>query len=99
MEQERCSHLSQQVSGRSIAVAPAASTSGSRVSFLDVLTASIRRENTTRAWCEACHTYQLVTQARYLRNLPCVFSINAAVVLDDEMEYWRHDGMWTGFGI
>lgn len=62
-----------------------------RTSFCDVLVSSIRRENTTKAWCEKCGSYELITQTRYLRNLPSVLSINAATVLDEEIEHWRHE--------
>ncbi|KAH6566063.1 hypothetical protein BASA50_010163 [Batrachochytrium salamandrivorans] len=65
--------------------------------FLELLSSSINRGSSTRAWCDQCQKYQMVTQTRKLNGFPYILSLNSNISNDAESEIWLGEGPGTDF--
>uniref|UniRef100_T1JEQ0 PAN2-PAN3 deadenylation complex catalytic subunit PAN2 n=1 Tax=Strigamia maritima TaxID=126957 RepID=T1JEQ0_STRMM len=57
--------------------------------FSDILKRSLCLEQVTQAWCEKCEKYQPTTQARRLKNLPDILSINCGLDSPQSLSFWK----------
>lgn len=63
-----------------------------RVTFSQVLKRSVQREETGRAYCSRCRTYQLLQTRKTIHNIPAVLTINAVVTKQEHRLLWSTPG-------
>ena len=56
--------------------------------FTEVLKLSLSSSTQTKAWCEKCKRYNLLTQTKRPESLPTILNISANVVGEDDVEAW-----------
>ncbi|KAF1982126.1 PAB-dependent poly(A)-specific ribonuclease subunit PAN2 [Aulographum hederae CBS 113979] len=59
-----------------------------RVTFSQVLKASVERQEQTRGWCDRCKRYQLLNTRKSIERVPDVLMINAAVHSPEAKQLW-----------
>jgi hypothetical protein len=59
-----------------------------KLTFQEALQQSIHREISTKAWCDYCKKYQLLTQYKRLLRLPCILGVNANITNESDFACW-----------
>jgi PAB-dependent poly(A)-specific ribonuclease subunit 2 len=59
-----------------------------RISFSQVLKASVERQDQLRGWCPSCRRYQQLHSTRQIQAVPNVLMINAAVHSAEAKQIW-----------
>lgn len=59
-------------------------------SFLDLVRHSLRKEITTKAWCDNCKKYSVSFQEKYFENNPDVLNFHFGGLDEDELGFWEN---------
>jgi PAB-dependent poly(A)-specific ribonuclease subunit 2 len=59
-----------------------------KISFSQVLKASVERQDQMRGWCPSCRRYQQLHTSRQIQQVPAVLMINAAIHTAEAKELW-----------
>ncbi|KAI8801403.1 ubiquitin carboxyl-terminal hydrolase-domain-containing protein [Cladochytrium replicatum] len=82
---------SQPSSGLGVVTSAPGSGSHASSTFSEVLSQSLSRETTTKAWCATCKRYTFIAQSKRLLDLPTVVTLNADATTEEVSDFWRAD--------
>ncbi|KAF2669854.1 hypothetical protein BT63DRAFT_423829 [Microthyrium microscopicum] len=59
-----------------------------RITFSEVLKASVERQDQMRGWCPSCHRYQQLHTTREIQRVPAVLMLHAAIHSPEATQIW-----------
>jgi PAB-dependent poly(A)-specific ribonuclease subunit 2 len=71
---------------------PARNQRASRMTFSQVLKASVERETTSKGWCSNCTRYQSLSTRKAIHDIPAVLVLTTAIQSAEHRRLWAAPG-------